>query len=483
MKTSCARRALVLLLLQAHVAAFSGPSPRQRRPRVQASSSPPAGSPTLSSRASYPPSAFRRARPGQAPPILGGRGGGGSCSIRDAASPQLHIPLTVLQGWFDGWGGADSASTPDKGGKNAGGSGSAGAGKSSEGRGSSGGGGAGGDKARRKSPGGIGGRSSGSARRPVAGERGKPSAQGGGSSNIFSGLGRLGNGGKGTSSSSGGGGGGKEAGARQKGKGGRSASLGNSARAKSPGGAMQTLAAVGESFSVGAAAFQDRFSEIGSQNVSFILPAGKVANLTVPWKGVGIYAGGLLSGLALAVGLLTVPYTELGSPGLRKSLTLFENVLVDIDQGYVEEVNPERLLETAVVSMLRTLDPYTEYQNNQAAADLKETVSGRYGGVGLVISGGKQRTEQQPKSEAEPPNQGQKKKQEKGEGKGESGPTKKRLPAGTGARGRGGERAGRDGITVVSAFEGYAFDAGMRAGDRITAINGKPVEGMTVDKV
>ncbi|CAN0228745.1 unnamed protein product, partial [Ectocarpus sp. 13 AM-2016] len=31
-------------------------------------------------------------------------------------------------------------------------------------------------------------------------------------------------------------------------------------------------------------------------------------------------------------------------------------------QGYVEEVNPERLLETAVGSMLRTLDPYTEYQ-------------------------------------------------------------------------------------------------------------------------
>ena len=33
-------------------------------------------------------------------------------------------------------------------------------------------------------------------------------------------------------------------------------------------------------------------------------------------------------------------------------------------------------------------------QNNQAAADLKETVSGRYGGVGLVISGGKQSQQQ-----------------------------------------------------------------------------------------
>lgn len=40
-----------------------------------------------------------------------------------------------------------------------------------------------------------------------------------------------------------------------------------------------------------------------------------------------------------------------------------------------------------------------------------------------------------------------------------------------------------DGITVVSAFEGYAFDAGMRAGDRITAINSQPVAGISVDKV
>lgn len=40
-----------------------------------------------------------------------------------------------------------------------------------------------------------------------------------------------------------------------------------------------------------------------------------------------------------------------------------------------------------------------------------------------------------------------------------------------------------DGITVVSAFEGYAFDAGMRAGDRITAINGQPVAGISVEKV
>ncbi|CAN0521447.1 unnamed protein product, partial [Laminaria digitata] len=55
---------------------------------------------------------------------------------------------------------------------------------------------------------------------------------------------------------------------------------------------------------------------------------------------------------------------------------------------------------------------------------------------------------------------------------------------GKGGGGSGVEKAAaRDSITVVSAFEGYAFDAGVRPGDRITAINGQPVSGASVDKV
>ncbi|CBJ29210.1 carboxy-terminal peptidase [Ectocarpus siliculosus] len=436
----------------------------QRRPRVQVRPSAVAAvAAVAASRATHPPpSAFRRARPGQAPPILGGgRCGGGNNGLGDGNSRQVHIPLTVLQGWFDGLGAGDSLGDADKGG----GGESGGGGKS---------GGAGGDKAKRKS----GGSSSSSS--PSSSSRGPgkatPPLQGGpGSSSLFSMLGRLGDGG-GTSS----GGSGKstkaESGTTAKGKDGQAEDATGEDGGQQGFGPMQTLAAVGESFSAGAAAFQERFSEISPQNVTLVLGGGKVANVMVPWKGVGIYAGGLLSGLALAVGLLTVPYSDLGSPGLRKSLTLFENVLVDIDQGYVEEVNPERLLETAVGSMLRTLDPYTEYQNNQAAADLKETVSGRYGGVGLVISGGKQRGEQQQTTgEAEPPKGGQ---TSVGGGVQKDGGGKGRGTIVRGAK----REAGKDGITVVSAFEGYAFDAGMRAGDKITAINGKPVEGITVEK-
>ena len=41
----------------------------------------------------------------------------------------------------------------------------------------------------------------------------------------------------------------------------------------------------------------------------------------------------------------------------------------------------------------------------------------------------------------------------------------------------------REGITVVSAFEGYAFDAGMRVGDSLLAVDDVPVVGRSVDQV
>lgn len=222
----------------------------------------------------------------------------------------------MLQGWFDGLGTGDSSGAADKGG--VGGDESGGGSKS---------GGAGGDKAKRKS-----GSSSSSSGPSTGRAKATPPPQGGaGSSNLFSMLGRLGDGGEASGGDSG-----KspkaESGTAAKDKDRQAEEATGEDRGQQGFGPVQTLAAVGESFSAGAAAFQERFSEIRPQNVTLVLGGGKVANVFVPWKGVGIYAGGLMSGLALAVGLLTVPYSDLGSPGLRKSLTLFENVLVDIDQ-------------------------------------------------------------------------------------------------------------------------------------------------------
>lgn len=99
------------------------------------------------------------------------------------------------------------------------------------------------------------------------------------------------------------------------------------------GASAQALAvAVGETFTAAVDSAQERLSDALPQNVTLMWGGGASTNVPVPWKGIGIYAGGLLSGLVVAGGLLTLPYADLGSAGLRKSLTLFENVLLDIDQ-------------------------------------------------------------------------------------------------------------------------------------------------------
>jgi C-terminal processing protease CtpA/Prc len=36
---------------------------------------------------------------------------------------------------------------------------------------------------------------------------------------------------------------------------------------------------------------------------------------------------------------------------------------------------------------------------------------------------------------------------------------------------------------VISAFEGYAFDAGMRPGDRLISVGGVSLDGLTVEGV
>ena len=72
---------------------------------------------------------------------------------------------------------------------------------------------------------------------------------------------------------------------------------------------------------------------------------------------------------------------------IEKSITLFEDILIDLKNGYVEELNSDKLFETAMNAMLKSLDPYTEYENLKESKLMQESVSGKYGGVGMIISG------------------------------------------------------------------------------------------------
>jgi carboxyl-terminal processing protease len=132
----------------------------------------------------------------------------------------------------------------------------------------------------------------------------------------------------------------------------------------------------------------------------------------------------LLLGFGLARALLA-------TDDLRSQLDLFSQVLYLVQNNYVEEPDNEKLIKGAIDGMLKTLDPHTVYLPQQRAERMDEEFHGEYSGIGIQFD----------------------------------------L---------------RDGaIVVISPLEGTpAYRLGIRAGDRIVAIDGKPLaKSMTNDDV
>lgn len=189
--------------------------------------------------------------------------------------------------------------------------------------------------------------------------------------------------------------------------------------------------------------------------------------------------GSFMAGIVLTITLLFAPV--LGeAEKLGESVELFGNILADLEKTYVDPVDTNKLFNTAVTSMLSSLDPYTEFETRAEAADMRESVSGKYGGVGLVISGRSKESEARIAKGEEAAVKAREVNDDgddinavddaEAEAAKESAAAKKR-------------RAKQEEIRVVGAFEGYAYDAGMRVGDKLIAVNDKNVEKMTVEQV
>ena len=68
-----------------------------------------------------------------------------------------------------------------------------------------------------------------------------------------------------------------------------------------------------------------------------------------------------------------------------ESLTIFSDVLRQLDMNYVDTLNYEQLTETAINAMLRKVDPYTIYFPKKKDDDLRMMTQGKYGGIGALI--------------------------------------------------------------------------------------------------
>ena len=146
--------------------------------------------------------------------------------------------------------------------------------------------------------------------------------------------------------------------------------------------------------------------------------------------------------------LLLIPYSVRAQEKQKTSradecISIFTDVVRQIDVNYVDTLNYETLTETAIHAMLRKIDPYTIYYPKKKDSDLRMLTTGKYGGIGSII-------QQRPIT-----------------AKGERLGAKDSL-----------------GTYIVNPYEGKpAQRAGVLAGDRILSVDGKKTKGLSVSEV
>ncbi|MDO6590987.1 peptidase S41 [Loktanella sp. D2R18] len=116
------------------------------------------------------------------------------------------------------------------------------------------------------------------------------------------------------------------------------------------------------------------------------------------------------------------------SGSVYEQLDLFGDIFERIRTDYVQDVDDKELIEAAINGMLTSLDPHSSYMSAEAAADMRVSTRGEFGGLGIEVT------------------------QEDGW------------------------------VKVVSPMDGTPADAaGMLAGDFITAVDGESVMGLTLN--
>lgn len=67
-------------------------------------------------------------------------------------------------------------------------------------------------------------------------------------------------------------------------------------------------------------------------------------------------------------------------------LNLFNRLFKELDLNYVDTLQTQQAIETAINSMLESLDPFTNYYPAEKADEFHQMTTGKYAGIGSVIS-------------------------------------------------------------------------------------------------
>ena len=100
----------------------------------------------------------------------------------------------------------------------------------------------------------------------------------------------------------------------------------------------------------------------------------------------GLVAVGMVAGIALSLQFPAVAQKAGGAPLPLDELRQLADVYGLIKSDYVEPVEDKKLLSEAITGMVASLDPHSVYLDKKAYREMRETMQGRFVGLGIEVS-------------------------------------------------------------------------------------------------
>lgn len=97
------------------------------------------------------------------------------------------------------------------------------------------------------------------------------------------------------------------------------------------------------------------------------------------------WTGAIAIGLIISLGLVSANNEERNFT-IVKNLDIFYSLFRELNTYYVDETNPEELVETGIEAILESLDPYTTYISESEMDDFNFMTTGEYAGIGALIT-------------------------------------------------------------------------------------------------
>ncbi|MEE9553511.1 MAG: S41 family peptidase [candidate division Zixibacteria bacterium] len=142
-----------------------------------------------------------------------------------------------------------------------------------------------------------------------------------------------------------------------------------------------------------------------------------------------IKIGSAAVAIFMVIALFAISFAQHSTDSIYSLVKLSSDIAFKINARYVDELDIKDLIYSGIRGMIDTLDPFSEFLEKKDFDHLMEATSGKYSGLGMTIF------------------------------------------------------LKDDWVTIVSPMEGMpAYRMGLRAGDRVTAIDGESAKGMSTQE-